>query len=82
MPPGDEPVDLFFSRATKLGPRLGPVLYQLPPRWTVDDSGGHSPTDAVRLREAITARLGSLLNPLNTKDTKDTKVHEENSYKI
>jgi uncharacterized protein YecE (DUF72 family) len=168
-----DPVDLFFSRATKLGPRLGPVLYQLPPRWPVNlerfeiflkalprrrrhavefrerswydeavfgllekyrvalclhdmagsdsgrravgpfvyarfhgpqkysgrypdenleewaewladkaraglpvfayfnnDSGGHAPRDAVRLREAITARLGSLSNPWNTKDTK------------
>ena len=27
------PVSLFFSRARKLGHRLGPVLYQLPPRW-------------------------------------------------
>ena len=27
------PVALFFSRARRLGRRLGPVLYQLPPRW-------------------------------------------------
>jgi len=27
------PVALFFSRARKLGHRLGPVLYQLPPHW-------------------------------------------------
>ena len=27
------PVTLFFSRARKLGRRLGPVLYQLPPHW-------------------------------------------------
>lgn len=27
------PVALFFSRARTLGRRLGPVLYQLPPRW-------------------------------------------------
>src|SRR5204863_4350706 len=27
----DDPVDLFFSRAAKLGSTLGPVLYQLPP---------------------------------------------------
>ena len=27
------PVALFFSRARALGRRLGPVLYQLPPRW-------------------------------------------------
>jgi uncharacterized protein YecE (DUF72 family) len=27
------PIALFFSRARRLGRRLGPVLYQLPPRW-------------------------------------------------
>jgi uncharacterized protein YecE (DUF72 family) len=31
-----EPVGRFFERATRLGRRLGPVLYQLPPRWTCD----------------------------------------------
>ena len=30
--PGD-PLELFFSRAKELGATLGPVLYQLPPRW-------------------------------------------------
>jgi uncharacterized protein YecE (DUF72 family) len=29
----DEPVELFFSRARRLGRSFGPVLYQLPPRW-------------------------------------------------
>ena len=29
----DEPLERFWSRATALGDRLGPVLYQLPPRW-------------------------------------------------
>jgi uncharacterized protein YecE (DUF72 family) len=32
----DDPVDLFFSRASRLGAALGPVLYQLPPRWPVN----------------------------------------------
>ena len=32
----DEPLALFFSRARHLGPTLGPVLYQLPPRWPLD----------------------------------------------
>ena len=27
------PLELFFSRARALGRKLGPVLYQLPPRW-------------------------------------------------
>jgi uncharacterized protein YecE (DUF72 family) len=32
----EEPLDRFFSRATALGKRLGPVLYQLPPGWKLD----------------------------------------------
>jgi uncharacterized protein YecE (DUF72 family) len=31
-----EPVDLFWSRAKHLRSRLGPVLFQLPPRFAVD----------------------------------------------
>jgi uncharacterized protein YecE (DUF72 family) len=31
-----EPLDRFWSRARRLDRRLGPVLYQLPPRWTPD----------------------------------------------
>lgn len=30
------PLRLFFSRAERLGPAFGPVLYQLPPRWPVN----------------------------------------------
>ncbi len=29
-------IDLFFSRAKHLGPHLGPVLFQLPPKWKAD----------------------------------------------
>jgi len=29
----DEPVEEFLSRARKLGETIGPILYQLPPRW-------------------------------------------------
>jgi uncharacterized protein YecE (DUF72 family) len=28
-----EPVERLISRARRLGPHLGPILYQLPPRW-------------------------------------------------
>jgi uncharacterized protein YecE (DUF72 family) len=31
-----EPLERLFSRARNLGPSLGPVLYQLPPHWTLD----------------------------------------------
>jgi uncharacterized protein YecE (DUF72 family) len=29
----EEPLDNFISRARRLGDHLGPILYQLPPRW-------------------------------------------------
>jgi uncharacterized protein YecE (DUF72 family) len=32
----DEPLDRLLSRAAELGPRLGPVLYQLPPNFHLD----------------------------------------------
>jgi uncharacterized protein YecE (DUF72 family) len=32
----EEPVERFMNRATKLAPKLGPVLVQLPPRFAVD----------------------------------------------
>jgi uncharacterized protein YecE (DUF72 family) len=31
-----DPINLFFSRAKHLGSRLGPVLFQLPPKWKSD----------------------------------------------
>jgi len=31
-----DPLDRLFSRARQLGRTLGPVLYQLPPRWSLD----------------------------------------------
>jgi len=32
----EDSIDLFFSRARPLGPTLGPVLFQLPPRWKLN----------------------------------------------
>ena len=32
----DEPLDRLFSRAVRLGRTLGPMLYQLPPKWPVN----------------------------------------------
>src|SRR4051794_13739046 len=31
----DDPIARLFTRAKRLGPTFGPVLYQLPPRWPV-----------------------------------------------
>ena len=32
----EEPVERTFDHVRRLGPRLGPVLYQLPPRWALN----------------------------------------------
>ena len=32
----EEPLERLLSRAARLGPALGPILYQLPPRWVPD----------------------------------------------
>jgi uncharacterized protein YecE (DUF72 family) len=32
----EQPLDRLFTRVRALGPRLGPVLYQLPPGWKLD----------------------------------------------
>lgn len=32
----DDPLERFFTNARELGRRLGPVLYQLPPRWPLN----------------------------------------------
>jgi uncharacterized protein YecE (DUF72 family) len=32
----EDSIKLFFSRAKHLGPHLGPVLFQLPPKWKAD----------------------------------------------
>jgi len=34
----EEPLTRFFTRVRALGKRLGPVLYQLPPGWKLDQS--------------------------------------------
>jgi len=42
----EEPLNRFFNVATHLKTKLGPVLYQLPPRW---------PVDIARLRDFLSA---------------------------
>jgi uncharacterized protein YecE (DUF72 family) len=42
-----EPLDRFWSRAERLGDHLGPVLYQLPPRWHRDPERLAAFADAV-----------------------------------
>ena len=62
----DEPLQRLLSHAAPLGPTLGPVLYQLPPRWFPDSERLEtflaslperiSPTSRQRLRHVIEMR--------------------------
>jgi uncharacterized protein YecE (DUF72 family) len=68
-----EPLARLFERTALLGPKLGPVLYQLPPRWHFDEQrleaflealprgGGHGEPPVYR--HAIEVRDDSWLNP-------------------
>jgi uncharacterized protein YecE (DUF72 family) len=51
-----EPVEEFLSRVRNLGGTIGPILYQLPPRWTcnvgrLEEFAGHLPSDLVHVFE-------------------------------
>lgn len=46
-----EPLGLFLAHAERLGPKLGPVLFQLPPRW------GRDPGRLAGFLEALPRRL-------------------------
>ena len=60
-----DPVQLFFSRADRLGRTLGPVLYQLPSRWPVnlERLRGFLRTLPRRRRHAIEFREPSWYTP-------------------
>ena len=61
----DEPLQRLWSRAERLGPHLGPMLYQLPPRWNADQARLAAFADAVPpgRRQAIEFRDGSWYQP-------------------
>ncbi|TMJ13456.1 MAG: DUF72 domain-containing protein [Alphaproteobacteria bacterium] len=51
-----EPVDEFLSRARNLGETIGPILYQLPPRWIcnvarLEEFAAHLPRDLTHVFE-------------------------------
>jgi uncharacterized protein YecE (DUF72 family) len=54
-----EPLRRFWTRARRLGSHLGPVLYQLPPRWRRDDE---------RLRRFLDAIPGDQLQAIEFRD--------------
>jgi uncharacterized protein YecE (DUF72 family) len=53
-----DPLALLFDRVRDLGPHLGPVLYQLPPRWKPDLDRLHAFLQAIPrdVRQAIEFR--------------------------
>ncbi len=53
------PLAYLFERATLLGPKLGPILYQLPPHWRFD---------AARLETFLAALPGGLQHTLEIRD--------------
>jgi uncharacterized protein YecE (DUF72 family) len=66
-----QPLQRLFERATLLGPKLGPVLYQLPPRWQFDAQRLETflqalprvPIDNGQCQHAIEVREPGWLNP-------------------
>ena len=60
----ERPVDLFLERATHLGPKLGPVLLQLPPRFRADPGRLASALDRFppKVRVAVEFRDDSWYN--------------------
>lgn len=51
-----EPLDLFLTRARRLGDKLGPILWQLPPRWRanigrMEKFAAHLPSDLTHVFE-------------------------------
>src|SRR6266508_2711527 len=62
-------VDLFWSRATRLGPKLGPVLFQLPPNF---------PADPALLKDFLGALPSGIRAAFEFRDDswRDDEVHE------
>jgi len=65
----EEPIARFFDRAKHLGSHLGPVLYQLPPRW---------PVDLPRFEHFLAALPGGIQHTVEFRETSwyDKRVYE------
>lgn len=61
----EEPLSRLFERARLLGPKLGPVLYQLPPRWHYDGARLENFLSALPpgVRHTVEVRDPTWLNP-------------------
>ncbi len=66
----EEPLSRFFERASRLGRKLGPVLYQLPPRWE---------RDLERLEPFLSALPKRKLHAV---EFRDASWYEEETYRL
>jgi uncharacterized protein YecE (DUF72 family) len=66
----EEPLERLLRHARPLGPTLGPILYQTPPRWFPDE-------DRLRIfLEALPARLGSRQHLHHVIEFRDPRGYE------
>jgi uncharacterized protein YecE (DUF72 family) len=68
----DEPIKLFFKRARLLKGKLGPVLWQLPPRFKCD----------LERLELFMRTLKKIGHPLNVFEFRESSWNNKNCYKL
>ena len=75
----EDPLARFFDNARHLGPRLGPILYQLPPRWPVNLERFEIFLRAL----APAARAAGLqTRPCNVVEFRETSWYDERVYDL
>jgi len=75
----EDPLARFFDNAKALGPRLGPVLYQLPPRWPLNLERFE-----IFLRAIAPAARGAGLKtrPSNVVEFRDPSWYDDHVYEL
>jgi uncharacterized protein YecE (DUF72 family) len=71
----EEPIDRLLRRARHLGPTLGPILYQLPPRW-VPDVGRFEEFLAALPKTIELPRTGRRVPLRHTVEFRDARAYE------
>lgn len=66
----EEPIERLLDRAIELGPTLGPILYQLPPRWIPDRERLESFLAALPRRRRIGRRVVRLAHVIEFRDVR------------
>lgn len=70
-----DPIDRLLKRARHLGPRLGPILYQLPPRW-VPDTGRFEAFLAALPKTIALPRRGGRVPLRHTVEIRDPRAYD------